>query len=43
MSTYDESYKKPLIAAVESMMRLKDDEKRDMKLVHYAWAATLRW
>jgi hypothetical protein len=43
MSPYDEPYEKPLIAAVESMMQLTDDEKRDMKLVHYARAATLRW
>ncbi|KUL90931.1 hypothetical protein ZTR_00746 [Talaromyces verruculosus] len=43
MGTYDEPYEKPLIAAVESMMQLTDDEKRDMKLVNYARAATLRW
>ncbi|TQB74584.1 hypothetical protein MPDQ_004433 [Monascus purpureus] len=43
MSPYDEPYEKPLIAAVESMMQLTDDEKRDMKLIHYARAATLRW
>ncbi|KAL3702588.1 hypothetical protein TMatcc_011300 [Talaromyces marneffei ATCC 18224] len=43
MSPYDEPYEKPLIAATESMMQLTDDEKRAMKLIHYARAATLRW
>ncbi|GKZ23607.1 hypothetical protein AbraIFM66951_009880 [Aspergillus brasiliensis] len=43
MSPYDEPYEKPLIAAVEFMMQLTDDEKRDVKLVRYARAATLRW
>lgn len=43
LNPYDGDYEKPLTGAVESLLQLTDDEKRDMKMVHYARAATLRW
>lgn len=43
LNPYDEDYEQPLIEAVESLLQLTDDEKRDMKMIHYARAASLRW
>ncbi|GKZ28212.1 hypothetical protein AbraIFM66950_000024 [Aspergillus brasiliensis] len=40
---YDGDYEEPLIGVVESLLRLTDDENRDMKMIHYARAASLRW
>lgn len=43
LNPYDEEYEKPLIGAVESLLQLTDEEKRDVKMVHYGRAASLRW
>ncbi|QKX58930.1 uncharacterized protein TRUGW13939_06058 [Talaromyces rugulosus] len=43
LNPYDGDYEKPLIGVVESLLQLTDGEKRDMKMVHYARAASLRW
>lgn len=43
LNPYDGDYEKPLIGAVESLLQLTEDEKRDMRMVHYARAASLRW
>jgi hypothetical protein len=43
LNPYDEEYEKPLIGAVESLLQLTDEEKCDVKMVHYGRAASLRW
>lgn len=43
LNPYDEDYEKPLIEAVESLLRMTEDEKWGMRMVLYARAASLRW
>ncbi|KUL89800.1 hypothetical protein ZTR_00464 [Talaromyces verruculosus] len=43
LNPYDEDYEKPLIEAVQSLLRMTGDEKWNMRMVLYARAASLRW
>lgn len=43
LNPYDENYEKPLIEAAESLLRITEDERWNMRMVLYACAASLRW